>query len=86
MQMCPSSPRHAHAVRYLGKSEDLFQKSAHLIHFCSRVSFASASAVFSPGSLIYEYLSDSPIAASCLTSGVLGLQMHSSTSGSLHGN
>lgn len=68
--MCPSSPRRARAVRHLGRSEDLFQKSAHLMYFCSRVSFVSASAVCSPGSLICEHLGDSPIAASCLTSGV----------------
>lgn len=89
IHMCRCAQAHSEMhvpLRHLGRSEDLFQKSAHLIPFCSRVSLVSASAVCSPGSLICEHLGDSPISASRLTSGVLELQMQSSTSGSLYGN
>lgn len=54
--------------------------------FLGRVSLISGAALYIPGVLGCELLSDSPVAASHLTSGVQGLQMHSSTSGSLYGN
>lgn len=84
--MCPNSHRCTNVMQHLWKPENIFQESAHLPHFWGRVSLISGAALYIPGVLGCELLSDSPVAASHLTSGVQGLQMHSSTSGSLYGN